>query len=237
MVGELLIVVFRIATILPLLLAITLFMGKRSIGQLPVFDFLVVMTLASVTGADIAQPNVQHIHTVVAIIGIAVLQRFASYIMIKYRKMGKWMTFEPTIVVHDGKLLRRNLEKMRYSVDNILQMLREKNVFDLSNVKLAIVEGNGSLTVQLIEDKEAVTIEDLKLQKKSPGIAYPVIMEGKVYISVLEKLGLDLAWLHDQLKEKGVIHSGNVFFASINENLELHVSENQYSKEGPPFFH
>ncbi|MBM7094715.1 DUF421 domain-containing protein [Bacillus sp. H-16] len=237
LIEELFIVVFRIATILPLLLAITLFMGKRSIGALPVFDFLVIMTLASVTGADIAQPDVQHIHTVVAIIGIALLQRFASHMIIKNRKVGRWMTFEPTIVIHNGKLLPGNLEKLRYSVDNILQMLREKNVFDISSVKLAIVEGNGALTVQLEGQKENVTIEDLNLTKKSPGIAYPVILEGKVYVSVLEDLGLTLSWLHEQLVERGYQNTSQVFYASINDNLELHISENEYRSEGPAFYH
>ncbi|WP_096440521.1 DUF421 domain-containing protein [Alteribacter populi] len=234
---ELLIILFRVGTILPLLLTITLFMGKRAIGNLPVFDFLIIMTLASVTGADIADPKVHHIHTVVAILAITLLQRCSAYLMIKNRKIGKIMTFEPTIVVHNGKILSRNLKKIRYSVDNLLQMLREKDVFDVADVEVAIVEGNGTLSLHLKHEKANVTIEDLQLTKKSPGIAYPVILEGTIYSSVLNNLGLDLKWLHGELQKQGIQNVNNVFFASVNDKKELYISERSYSAEGPLFYH
>lgn len=72
---DLLLVGWRVLTILPLLLVITLFMGKRAVGELPVFDFLVIITLASVVGADIADPNINHLPTIFAIIVIALLQK------------------------------------------------------------------------------------------------------------------------------------------------------------------
>lgn len=51
----------RVVTILPLLLFVTLFMGKRAIGELPVFDFLIIITLDAVVGADIADPDIHHL--------------------------------------------------------------------------------------------------------------------------------------------------------------------------------
>lgn len=58
---ELGIVTMRIATLFPLLLGVTLFMGRRSIGELPVFDFLIILALGSVIGADIANPQIEHL--------------------------------------------------------------------------------------------------------------------------------------------------------------------------------
>lgn len=49
-------------------------MGRRSIGELPVFDFLVILILGAVVGADIADPNIEHLHTAVAIVLIGGLQ-------------------------------------------------------------------------------------------------------------------------------------------------------------------
>ncbi|WP_236634720.1 DUF421 domain-containing protein [Alteribacter lacisalsi] len=229
-------VIFRISTILPLLLAVTLFMGKRSIGALPVFDFLVIMTLASVTGADIANPDIQHIHTVAAIIGIALLQRFSAGMMMRSRRFGRLVTFEPTIVVHNGKFLAGNLRKVRYTVDNVLQMLREKNIFDVTDVDLAIIEGNGSLTVHPRSDKTPVTAEDLDIKKKSEGIAYPVILEGRVYTDVLTDLGLDYSWLVRELGRNGIPSTSEVFYAGITRDKKLHYSKVRERKEGPPFY-
>ncbi|MGV2685812.1 DUF421 domain-containing protein, partial [Clostridium perfringens] len=72
---DLLLVLGRIYTIYPLLLGVTLFMGRRSIGELPVFDYIIILSLGSVIGADIADPKIEHIHTAFAIVVIGVLQK------------------------------------------------------------------------------------------------------------------------------------------------------------------
>ncbi|UTR14583.1 DUF421 domain-containing protein [Salipaludibacillus sp. LMS25] len=234
---EYIIVIVRVFTILPLLLVVTMYMGKRAIGQLPLFDFLVIITLASVTGADIADPSIQHIHTVIAIIIIAILQRIVSYLVIKKRWFGHIMTFEPTVVIENGVLLIKNIEHIRYSIDNILQMLREKDIFDLSIVKLAIIEANGKLTVYRFHSSTPVTLEDINVKKRTSNLAYPVMMEGKVYTEVLQNLGLSVSWLHDELTKQGITHPDKVLFASINDDHQLHVSTIDAAPKGPPFRH
>ncbi|WP_257832303.1 DUF421 domain-containing protein [Salipaludibacillus agaradhaerens] len=234
---EFFVVIGRIFTILPLLLVVTMYMGKRAIGQLPLFDFLVIITLASVTGADIADPDIQHIHTVIAIITIAFLQRIVSYLIIKKRWFGHVMTFEPTVVIENGVLLIKNIEHIRYSIDNILQMLREKDIFDLSIVKLAIIEANGKLTVYRFHSSTPVSLEDINVTKRTSNLAYPVMMEGKVYTEVLENLGLSVSWLHNELMKKGIAHPEKVLFASINDDHQLHISTIDATRKGPPFRH
>jgi uncharacterized membrane protein YcaP (DUF421 family) len=221
---EILLILGRIITILPLLLFTTLFMGKRAIGELPVFDFLIIVTLGAVVGADIADPNIKHLPTAIAIILIGILQKIVANWKISSRKIGKLLTFEPTVIIYNGKFLNTNLKKIRYSIDNILQMLREKNVFDINDVEIAIIEANGALSVLKKPQKNTVTLEDMNIVQTTSKISFPVIVEGTIYSNVLSDFSLDEAWLEQQLFIKGVIDIKNVFFASINRNLELHVS-------------
>ncbi|MCM3733705.1 DUF421 domain-containing protein [Fictibacillus nanhaiensis] len=221
---EILLILGRIITILPLLLFTTLFMGKRAIGELPVFDFLIIVTLGAVVGADIADPNIKHLPTAIAIILIGILQKVVANWKISSRKIGKLLTFEPTVIIYNGKFLNTNLKKIRYSIDNILQMLREKNVFDINEVEIAIIEANGALSVLKKPQKNTVTLEDMNIIQTTSKISFPVIVEGTIYSNVLRDFSLDEAWLEQQLFIKGVIDIKNVFFASINRNLELHVS-------------
>lgn len=221
---ELLIVSGRIISILPLMLIITLYMGKRSIGELPVFDFLVIITLGAVVGADIADPEIPHIHTAVAIVIIGFLQRLVSRLIIKHRKLGHIITFEPTIVVQNGKFIPHNLKRLRYSIDNILQMLREQGVFDVKDIKIGIVEASGKLSILKQDNKALITIEDLNISKKSSSLSYPVVIDGEVYNNVLVKLGLSDTWLQQELNNLNIASSDEVFFASVNTEKELHVS-------------
>ncbi|HZG72125.1 MAG TPA: DUF421 domain-containing protein [Chondromyces sp.] len=226
---EILLVYGRIVTILPLLLAATLFMGKRSIGELPVFDFLVIITLGAVVGADIADPKIEHIHTAMTVIGIAVLQRLISNLVIKYRKFGKALTFEPTIVIKDGIFMVENLRNIHYSLDNVLQMLREKDIFDVSVVQLGLIEPNGRLSVFKKSDYSTVTRRNLKLEGKHDKLTYPIIIEGKIDSSTLEHLNKNESWLMKELKNRGIEQVEDVFYATLNSDLKLHLSPKNHS--------
>lgn len=225
---ELYILIGRIITILPLMLATTLFMGKRSIAELPVFDFLVIVILGAVVGADLADPEIPHMHTAAAIVLIGVFHRVISKLKIRYRKFGHIITFEPTIVVQDGKFIVSNMRRIRYSIDNVLQMLREKDVFDISDVHLGIVEANGNISVLKKAAKSEVTAEDLNINKKGSSIAYTVILDGKVYNDVLIKMNLSDNWLKQQLTNLGIKDVSEVFYGSINSKKELQVSLKNY---------
>jgi uncharacterized membrane protein YcaP (DUF421 family) len=237
LVKEILLVYGRIFTILPLLLIATFFMGKRSIGELPVFDFLIILTLGAVVGADIADPKIEHIHTGMAVIGLAVLQRLSSSLIIRNRKIGKKLTFEPTIVIKDGIFQVKNLKKLRYSIDNVLQMLREKDVFDLSIVQLAIIEANGRISVYKQEGKSPVTIEDMGIERELEGLTYPIILDGEIDDEVLEVFNKNKNWLITELNKMGIHNLEEVFFASINSQHKLHVSPKQYSQLKTPIKH
>jgi len=221
---DVLMVLGRIITILPLLLFITLFVGKRAIGELPIFDFLIILTLGSVVGADIADPSIKHIPTAIALIAIGILQKVIAKWKISNRKIGRLLTFEPTVIIQNGKFLNKNLKKIRYSIDNILQMLREKNVFDINEVETAIIEANGALSVLKKPEKNPVTLEDMNIVKTTSTISFPVIVEGTIYSNVLKDFNLNEAWIKQQLSHQGIIDIKNVFFASINKNLDLHIS-------------
>ena len=145
------------------------------------------------------------------------------------------ITFEPTVVIHNGGLIEENLKKVRYSIDNILQMLREKDTFSLDEVELAVLEANGRLSVYKKPLKTPVTVEDLGLVKKEKGLAYPLIVDGIVVEKVLSYMNKDILWLEEQLRLKKV-NVEDVFFASINEDLQLKIS-NTNSSEIPPLQH
>lgn len=233
---DILLVLGRIVTILPLLLIVTLFMGKRPIGEVPVFDFMIIITLGSVAGADIAEPKIEHIPTAIAIIAIGLLQKVVSKWVIQSRTFGRLVTFEPTVVFHNGKLLVQNLRKIGFSIDNILQMLREKDIFHLEEVETAIVEANGKLTVQKKANHQVATLQDLDLQKESMGIALPVIVDGQVYGDVLQFQKLDNQWLEQELVKKGVT-ANQVFLATLNRNHELFLTLKAEGDAGAPPLH
>ncbi|WP_181347509.1 DUF421 domain-containing protein [Thalassobacillus sp. CUG 92003] len=228
----------RIVTILPFLLFIALYMGKRSIGELPVFDLLVILVLGSVVGADIADPEINHIHTVVAMIGIALLQKFIVFLKLKNRKIGNLLTFEPTVVIYNGQFLVQNMKKINYSIDNVLQMLREKDVFSVEDVEIAIIEANGSLSHKPVAAKSGVTREDLNVLKAGHQYEIPVILDGVVQLDLLRRVNKSEAWLKEKLLEHNLVDTYHVFYGAITSKGELFVSlKGETPSDVPPFEH
>ncbi|PAF23167.1 DUF421 domain-containing protein [Terribacillus saccharophilus] len=232
-----LIVLARIITIIPLMLAVTLFMGKRAIGEMPVFDFMIIVILGALVGADIADPEIEHFPTAVAIILIGLFQKAIVKWKISNRKIGNLLTLGPTIVIQDGILLYENMRKIQYSIDNILFMLRQKDVFDVRDVETAIVEPNGTLSVLKKPNKLPATREDLKLQQHPSAIAFPVISDGYIHNDTLTHFNLDEEWLRKQLAEQNIIGMNQVFFASMSHPNSLHISLKDRKLNVPPIKH
>ncbi|MEY8750796.1 DUF421 domain-containing protein [Alkalicoccobacillus gibsonii] len=230
-------VVLRIITIFPLLLVMTMYMGKRSIGELPIFDFLIIISLASVVGADIADPNVKHLPTAFAIISICLFQVLVSKIAIRNRTFGKWISFEPTVVIQNGKIIVQNIKSIRYSLDNILEMSRSKGVFDIEEIELGIIEASGELSVYKKADKQPPTIEDLSIQKTPGGIAYPVIIEGEIQQELLKRLKLDQKTLLEKLKQKGIHSYDSIFVCTINSVGEIQLAYTDHDVKYEPIQH
>ncbi|WP_338083094.1 DUF421 domain-containing protein [Bacillus tianshenii] len=238
LIGDLMKVMLRIVTIMPLMLLVTLFMGKRSIGELPVFDFLVILTLGSVVGADIADPEIHHLPTVGAIIGIALLQKIIAWWKIKNRKVGGFLSFEPTLVIYEGQFHIHNMRKISYSIDNVLQMLRQKDVFRVEDVHFALVEANGDMSVKLKPEKEAMKVEHNNGSPVRNAVEFPVIIDGLIQKEALHYKGLNEAWLREELLKQKIADVKEVFYAAVNEQNRLHVCLRTSDKtETLPIFH
>lgn len=222
---EYLVVTMRVITIMILALVMTLIAGRRKIGELPVFDFIVIITLGAVIGADIADPEIEHLPTIYAVILLIGIHYLYSVVIMKNRKVGKLLTFEPVVIIENGQFVKTNLKKLKYSIDNILMMLREKDVFDLNQIEFAVVESTGQISVLKKSQYQSVTPQEIKLNTEYKGLSIPLIVEGVVYEENLRKLKLSKDWLMTQLKANNITSIDHVFFAAINTNGQLYISK------------
>jgi len=221
-----LVVAFRIVSIMILLLFSTLFiMGKRPIGELPVFDFLSIIVLGSVVGADIADPNSNHLLIAVAIIVLSILQRIVSVVNLKCSKLRKVLNFEPTVVIHNGQIVYKNLKKINYTMDELSMLLREKDIFSLEQVSYAIIEASGKISVLKKSGYETVSLQDMKLPTSQKGLPYKIILEGKFDDKNIKIINTSKEEVMQKLKEKGFSNFEDIFYASMDMYKNIVVCE------------
>ena len=224
----------KIIFIMAFLLLLVLITGRRKIAELPAFDFLILITLGSVVGSFIFDPAGKLLHIIFALVVLVSMHYIYSLTVLKNRKAGRLLTFEPVVVIENGQFVKSNLKKLSYTIDNILSMLREKDVFDMEEVEFAVVEPSGKLSVLKKTQFQPVTAKEIMLDTKYRGLSYPLIVEGKVYEDNLRKMNLDRKWLILQLKSKGIASENEVFFAAANTEHSLYVSTGHDVNSDPP---
>lgn len=227
----------RIITIMGLALYLTLITGRRKIAELPVFDFVVFITLGAIIGADIADPSIEHLPTAYAILLLVCLHYIYSIIIIKYRNIGKLLTFEPVVIVENGELIKGNLKRLKYSLDNVLMMLREQGVFDISEVEFAVIESTGKISVLKKSQYQPVVAKTIKVNTDYKGLSIPLVVEGKIYNENLKKLNLSKSWLLSKLKEKKIDSVEHVFFAAINTEGKVYISRGKEDAQNTHVLH
>lgn len=222
--NEYLNITLKVFTILPFLLFIILKSGRRKIAELPVFDFLTIIVLGAIVGADISDPQLKYFPTAYAIILVILLYNLVIFLKLKYRKFGKLTTFGPTVVIQNGKILHKNMKRLKYTTENIMMFLREKDVFDLNEVEFAIIEDSGNMSVLKKSQYMPVTPKDINIPTKYKGLSIPLVIEGKIHENNLNKLKLNREWLYTQFKMSGIETENDIFYAEINTDKHLYIS-------------
>lgn len=204
------------------MLFVWLLMGKRQIGELSPFDFAVSITAGTVAGAGIADPRIELSRTIIALIMLGILQMAVSWLGLKLRVVQKSVNPNPTVLVENGQIIKNNLAKVRIPVEMLLQLLREKEVFDVSEVEVAILEPQGKLSVLKKAEYLPVTPKQLNLTVSPNRIFIPVILEGELQEKLLAKLGfsnLEIERFRNQYKDR----IDDVFVAFMDKQHNLHV--------------
>ena len=202
-------------------------MGKRQAGQLQPFDLVIAVMIAEVASTPMAGAGVPITYGIVPIITLLVLHNGIAFLSIKSDALRAFFSGKPTIVIHKGVIRRKELKKLGYNLNDLIEQLRIKNVMSISDVHYAVLETNGELSVMLKPEKRPVQPEDVKLRPDNPGFCYDVIMDGKLKPKNLEKLGFNDVDLELVLKQTGVKHIKSVFLATSDETGSVFIQDYQ----------
>jgi uncharacterized membrane protein YcaP (DUF421 family) len=143
---ELLLTALRAAAVYVLMLVVIRLMGKRTVGNFTAFDLLVALMLGEIVD-EIIYGDVTFAQGTVAILTIALAKYGTAWLTYWDHGFDALLEGKPTVVVQDGKLQRRGMRKEQMNEKEVLAHLRLQGIDDLREVKLAIVEDDGEVSV------------------------------------------------------------------------------------------
>ena len=200
---------------------ITRILGRQQVAQLTLYEYINGITVGSIAAnlaTDVSQRTWQHLMGLMIYGALTFL--VASFVM-KNRTASKIIQGEPVMVIQEGKILEKNLHRYHYTIDDLNVLLRRKNIFDIRDVKYAILEATGEISVMRKAEKQPVTHEDLIIQPAMiKELELEVVVTGTIIYENLRSRGLTAQWLINRLREESITSIKDVFYAVLSpENI------------------
>lgn len=181
-------------------------MGKKEVGKLSIIDLIV-----SVLIAELAAMSIENGDIFLSIIPIAVLviiQLLLGYFSLKNNILRKIIDGRPKTIINKGKVDFKQMQKLRYSLDDLISQLREQKIKSIEEVKYAILENNGKLSVFTDEDTYPM----------------PIIIDGVIDKETVKNMHKDNSWVYKILKQNN-IDIKDVFYAFYKKDKTFIITK------------
>ena len=137
--------------------------GKRQISDLQPFDLIMTLLIADLASEPASDVSIPLLYGVVPILALFLMQRLIAFLALKNSRLRMLICGSPLVLVKDGLVQCDALYGARYTVSDLLEQLRTKDIFDISDVSYAILETNGALSVLLKGNRQQPDHEALSL--------------------------------------------------------------------------
>lgn len=208
--------------------ALTLFllakaMGRKQIGELNTFDYIIGITIGSIASEMTVNSDVSLINCIVAMAVLSLIDILISYGTTKSMFLRRFFTGCPIILIENGKIIEKGLNKARFDINDLLQECRINGYFDISEIAYAVMEANGRISFLLKSKYTPVTLSDMKIKASKKGLCVNLIIDGNIMMEHLKNINKDSAWLLTRLENMGYSDYSNILLASCDTKEQITV--------------
>ncbi|MGG0856984.1 DUF421 domain-containing protein [Metabacillus fastidiosus] len=205
------------------LFIMTKILGKTQITQITTFDFISALVLGELVGNTIYDNETGLTEILFAVTIWGLLIYLLEIVTQKFNRLRGPLEGSPTIIIHEGKIIREQLKKSKLDMNQLQHLVRSKGVFSLREVEFAILETDGTISVLKKSTYENPTKKDLMVNQEKVYLPITFISDGNVIKDNLLEAGFNETWLTERLKEKNILHTKDVLYAEWLEGDGLHV--------------
>lgn len=215
------------AVILYGLLAFSLrLMGKRQLGELQPSELVVTILISNIAAIPVEDSSVPMIMGIVPILTLVCIDVIMSGIMMKSTKIRKLMIGSPRIIVSEGEILQNEMKRLRYTVDDLTEAMREQSIFDITQIHYAIVETTGKINFMLKKDYQPAEKQDVQAGGGTRNPPSVIIRDGVVDKEQLQLLDLGEQWLKKILRENNLTEK-RVFIMTADNGGKYTIIERE----------
>ena len=221
---EMLEIAYKTVVVFLTLLLCMRVLGKRQLGELELSELVVSILAADLAAVPLQAPELPLRYGLVPVAALFLCELVFSLLTMKSVAVRRMLCGKPCFLIRDGVICQREMRRCRFTVDELTEELRGKDVTDPAAVRYAILETDGTLNVVLYPEHRPVTAGQLKLAAEDDGYPVVLIENGMLKRENLRVAGKDEQWLKTELARRGcgsirqvyvmiLFGSGSIYFA------------------------
>lgn len=214
------ILVIRTILLYALVIVSLRIMGKRQIGEMQPSELVVAIMISDLAAVPMQAIDIPLITGIIPVLTLIVAEVIMSFISLKSRKIRKFISGEPSIIIYNGHINEGELGRLRFNMNDLLEQLRLSNYPNISDVDCAIMETNGKLSIIPKSSAKNVTLSDINMNPPQEKLQHLIISDGEINVRELQKIGRNEDWLEKELKKQKT-KKKDVFFAIYDQNSGL----------------
>lgn len=219
-----LVVFFRAFLLYALIMFSIRLMGKRQLGELQPSELVITILISNIASLPIEDANIPMILGIIPVLILVSFEILISSISLKSKGFRSFISGSPMIIIHDGIIQQKQLRKLRFSIDDLMESLRQSGIFDLQDVEYAIVETTGKVSVLQKFSAQNVTPSMLNISGKSTSPPAVIISDGEIIYSALAAYEIDESWVMKTIKAKKY-KLEQVFIMTCDRELNYYIVE------------
>ncbi|WP_163099515.1 DUF421 domain-containing protein [Peribacillus alkalitolerans] len=213
--------VFRSIASYIILILVTYFVGKNINSHKNYYSFAFSVTLGSFIANMGFNINIDFLTFLFSFTTVILMFYVSLLLSTRSQKLRKWLSGRPTILVEHGKILDENMKKIKFTVDDLTQRMRELGVFDINEVEFALLEASGELSILKRNEFKETTIKDFHFPLSKVPLPIELIMDGKIILKNLNS-HYNLQWIQKECDKRN-LKVEDIYYAVINSNGSLFV--------------
>lgn len=201
-------------------------MGKRQLGELQPSELVVTILISNIAAIPVEDSSVPMLMGVVPILTLVCLDIIVSAIMLKFPKFRKMIIGSPRVIMSEGVIMQKEMKRLRYTVDDLVEAMREEQIFDINEIWYAIVETTGK--IHFLKKKDYLSAEkaDVSCGGSSSDPPAVIIRDGREDEEQLASMGLGTGWLNEQLRQQK-LSIKDVFLMTADRNGQNTIIKRQ----------
>ena len=186
-------VVLRALIVFVVLIAGVRLMGKRTIGELQPYEFVITLAVADLACTPMQDVSVPLLYGIIPILVLFVVHYLLTLLTTKSMRFRKFLNGKPFIVIDGDGINSECLTKLNLSVNDLLSLIRQQGYFSIPEISFGIIETNGKLSLLKNENAEAPS-----------SIPTTLVVEGKIIDENAEKMNIDTQKIKNILREQSL---------------------------------